>query len=359
MEGDLIHIRKWLVPFSWLYGAVINLRNELFDMGVLKTKQYDIPVINVGNITVGGTGKTPHIEYLIHLLKDRYKVAVLSRGYKRKSHGFILADSETAMKRIGDEAWQIKQKFPDIHVAVDANRCHGIETLQTLEQSKDTDVILLDDAYQHRYVTPGINILLIDYHHIVTKDYLLPAGRLREHVSAIKRSNIVIVSKCPHDITPMGFRVIIQSLRVRPYQQLFFSSLNYGDLTSLFGTDTLKLNTLRGHDMHVLLLTGIGNPEQMEQDIQCYVQHLCHLSFPDHHYYRKQDIERINRTFESMPRPRIVITTEKDATRLLHAEGLLTSVKERVYVLPVKIGIMRNQETEFNKKILDYVHKNS
>ena len=197
MEGNLIKINEWLLPLSWLYGVGSDFRNMLFNTGILSSKTYDIPVISVGNITAGGTGKTPHIEYLIRLLSKDHKVAVLSRGYKRRSSGYVLAQPDTPMEKIGDEPWQIKEKFPEVYVAVDANRRHGIERLMSDERTRDVQVILLDDAYQHRYVTPGINILLIDYHRMITEDQLLPAGRLRERVSNKIRANMVIVTKCP------------------------------------------------------------------------------------------------------------------------------------------------------------------
>ena len=167
MEGDMIKIRKWLLPFSWLYGLGVRLRNQLFEMGVLKSRSYMIPVISVGNITVGGSGKTPHVEYLIRLLSKKMKVAVLSRGYKRKSKGYVLAADDSSMRDIGDEPYQMKKKFSDIYVAVDKDRCHGIETLTSSKESNDVDVILLDDAFQHRYVKPGVNILLVDYHRLI------------------------------------------------------------------------------------------------------------------------------------------------------------------------------------------------
>ena len=180
MEGDFIKIYKWLMPLSWLYGLVVRLRNQLFEFGILKSRNFDTPIISVGNITVGGSGKTPHVEYLINLLKDNMKVAVLSRGYKRKSSGYVLADKESTMRDIGDEPYQMKTKFKNIYVAVDKNRCNGIDHILKDKETKDTDVILLDDAYQHRYVKPGINILLTDYHRLIIHDKLLPAGRLRE-----------------------------------------------------------------------------------------------------------------------------------------------------------------------------------
>ena len=232
MEGDFIKINKALRPLSWLYGVGVKLRNTMFNIGVLKSRAFDIPVISVGNITVGGTGKTPHVEYLIRLLQDRFRVAVLSRGYKRSSKGFVQANAATTMPEIGDEPYQMKQKFPNITIAVDKNRCHGIDQLVANDQK--LDVILLDDAFQHRYVKPGINILLVDYHRLIIYDELLPAGRLREPLEGKDRADIVIVTKCPKDLKPMEYRVITKAMNLFPYQQLFFSTIEYGQLRPLF-----------------------------------------------------------------------------------------------------------------------------
>ena len=359
MEGDLTQIRRWLLPLSWFYGLAVDIRNALFDMGVLPSVSYDIPIINVGNITVGGTGKTPHVEYLIRLLSDRYRVAVLSRGYKRKTSGYLLSSVASTIEEIGDEPWQIKQKYPDVYVAVDANRRRGIERLMTDEATKDVEVILLDDAYQHRYVKPGHNILLVDYHRIISDDRLLPAGCLRERPSSSRRATTVIVTKCPGHITAMGFRVILSALHIRPYQQLFFSTFAYGTMRQLWGNSSLDPEALRKENTHVLLLTGIGNPRQMEQDMRRFVQHITPLSFPDHHYYTKRDADTIHQALLALPKPHIIVTTEKDAARLLHLQGLSEEVKRCTYVLPIEIRIMRDEKDKFDKTITSYVQENT
>lgn len=358
MENDMTQIRRWLMPLSWLYGAAVDIRNALFDMGILRSVSYDIPIINVGNITVGGTGKTPHVEYLIRLLSSRYRVAVLSRGYKRKTSGYLLSSVTSTTKEIGDEPWQIKQKFPDIYVAVDENRRRGINRLLTDEATKDVEVILLDDAYQHRYVKAGHNILLVDYHRLISNDCLLPAGRLRERPSSSHRATTIIVTKCPQHIMAMGFRVVLSSLDIRPYQQLFFSTYNYGTMRQLWGEGTMDPNVLRKNNTHVLLLTGIGNPLQMEQDMRRFVQHITPLTFPDHHYYVKSDADTIHKTLLGLPQPHIIITTEKDAARLQLLQGLSEEVRQNTYVLPIEVSIMRDEKNKFDKTITDYVHEN-
>lgn len=237
MEGDFIKIYDWLRPLSWLYGLGVGFRNQLFELGILRSRSFSVPVISVGNITVGGSGKTPHVEYLIRLLQDKAKVAVLSRGYKRKSRGYLLAEDDTPMRLIGDEPYQMKRKFPKIHVAVDKKRCEGIDRLTSDEATCDTDVVLLDDAYQHRYVKPGINILLVDYHRLILYDELLPAGRLREPKSGKDRADIVIITKCPPDLKPVDYRVLTKAMNLFPYQELYFSCLAYDELHRLFGEE--------------------------------------------------------------------------------------------------------------------------
>lgn len=357
MEGDFIKINKGLLPLSWLYGLGVKFRNTLFDIGVLKSRDFQIPIISVGNITVGGTGKTPHVEYLVRLLKDQFHVAVLSRGYKRKSKGFVLASTKTAMPEIGDEPYQMKQKFPKVTVAVDKNRCQGIDLLA--DNDKHLDVILLDDAFQHRYVKPGINILLVDYHRLIIYDKLLPAGRLREPMTGKNRADIVIVTKCPTTLKPMEYRVITRAMNLYPYQHLYFTTLEYDELRPMFPQTPKKMTMSQLADKNVLLLSGIASPEQMEHDLSPLSPNLVPLTFSDHHQFKQKDIQLINETFAAMLAPKLIITTEKDATRLQLAETLSDEVRKNLYVLPVRIKFMQEQEDNFNNQIIDYVHKNS
>ena len=357
-EGDFIKIHEWLTPLSWLYGLGVGFRNLLFKLGILKSRAFDIPVISVGNITVGGSGKTPHVEYLVSLLKDKMKVAVLSRGYKRKSKGYVLANDDTTMREIGDEPYQMKQKFPELYVAVDKKRTEGIDRLTHDEQTKDVDVILLDDAYQHRYVKPGVNILLVDYHRLIIYDKLLPAGCLREPKESKSRADIVIITKCPKDLRPMEYRVLMKALDLYPYQSLYFTTLIYDNLKQVYGTESMPINSLPDR-CNVLLLTGIASPKQMQNDLSVYNYNLSYLSFSDHHNFSKKDIRTINRKFAELPSPKVIITTEKDVARIKFVEGLNDDVKESMYALPVRIQFMLGQEEDFNNKIINYVRKNS
>ena len=357
VEGDFIKINEWLLPLSWLYGLGVKFRNMLFEIGILHSESFDVPVISVGNITVGGTGKTPHVEYLIELLKDKAKVAVLSRGYKRRTRGFVIADDNATAKTIGDEPLQMKRKYgDDITVAVDRKRCHGIRQLTSDEDG--IDVILLDDAFQHRYVQPGVNILLVDYHRLIIYDKLLPAGRLREPLSGKNRADIVIVTKCPHDLKPMEFRVITKAMNLYPFQRLFFTCLEYKNITPVFGSGEQSLDSI-GKDCHILLLTGIASPQQMIEDLSPRCPHITPLTFGDHHTFTSSDVARINNEFAALPHPKMIITTEKDATRLIAVEGLSEEVRGAMFALPVKIRFMLGQEESFNEKIIGYVRKNS
>ena len=358
MEGDLIKINEWMLPLSWFYGLGVKARNQLFELGLLKSRSFKVPVIAVGNITVGGSGKTPHVESLVRLLKDHCKVAVLSRGYKRKSKGFVLSDKDTPMRMIGDEPFQMKQKFPDVEVAVDANRCRGIDKLTDNTIVKDIDVVLLDDAFQHRYVKPGINILLVDYHRLIIYDKLLPAGRLREPKDGKSRADIVIITKCPAELKPIEYRVITKAMDLYPYQDLYFTTLVYEDLVPLYGKDSRALDSITTNE-NVLLLTGIASPKQMMNDLAAYTRKITPMSYSDHHQFTQRDLRRINKRFAEMPAPKCVITTEKDAVRLQGMEGLSQEVKDNIYQLPVRIKFMLEQEEEFNQKIKGYVQKNS
>ena len=331
MEGDHIKINYWLMPFAWLYGLVVSIRNLMFDVGMLKSRTFPLPVICVGNITVGGTGKTPHTEYLIRLLSKDHQVAVLSRGYKRKSEGYVLATKDTPMAEIGDEPYQMKQKYPQIHMAVDKDRCHGIEQLMQKTVKPQSDVVILDDAYQHRYVKAGLNILLMDYHRLIHLDKLLPAGRLREPMSGSQRADIVIITKCPRDIKLMDRIGIERSINLENWQKIFFTTYKYPD-------------QMKGLGKNPLLVTGIASPQQMVYDLQKIVPTFELMSFPDHHNFTNQDIDAIR----TRAAGRTILTTEKDATRL---HGL-----DNVKVIPIEVEFIEGKE-KFDKMIKNYVNQ--
>ena len=360
MEGDYIKIHSSLLPLSFLYGMGVRFRNMLFDTGILESRSFPIPVISVGNITVGGAGKTPHVEYLIRLLCETKRVSVLSRGYKRRTKGYLLASSSPTSLELGDEPYQMYLKYGrQVHVAVSANRCEGIERLCSDPETKDTDVILLDDAFQHRYVKPGVNILLVDYHRLIVYDKLLPAGRLREPKDGKRRADIVIVTKCPPDLRPMDFRVITKALNLYPYQKLFFTTIEYGDLIPLFSNSrSLALSEITS-DYEVLVLSGIASPQHLLCDIQKHTENVIPMTFRDHHLFTPKDIARINNTFDSLSSKRIIITTEKDAARLVGLDGLSDDVRNHIYALPIKTTFLLEQQEQFDEFILSYVLKNS
>lgn len=352
-EGAHFRTRSWLAPLSWLYWAGTGLRNALFDAGWLRERSFDVPIINVGNITVGGTGKTPHVEYLVRLLSPHFQVAVLSRGYKRRSRGYVLATPHTPMPLLGDEPWQMKQKFPHIHVAVDANRCRGIARLLVDEATRNTQVVLLDDAFQHRYVKPGLNILLTSFQRFLTLDCLLPAGRLRESAKGRRRAHMVVVSKCPSDISPADCQDMISALSPQPGQAVFFSSYTYGPLRPLFGGAQIPLEQLA--ETSVLLVTGIAHPQQMQADVKPLVSALTCLAFADHHYFTAADLAAVESAFEALPNPKLIITTEKDATRLATCPHLSATMGQHLYALPIEVQIKRNEASDFNGIITHYV----
>jgi tetraacyldisaccharide 4'-kinase len=334
------------------------VRNKLFDAGILRSESFSASVVCVGNLAVGGTGKTPHTEYLITLLCNTGRqVAVLSRGYRRAGKGYLLADAETSARLIGDEPYQMKQKFPDVRVAVDEKRVHGIRRLLQLANPQ-VDVILLDDAFQHRYVKAGLNILLTDYHRMFPFDALLPAGLLREPQSGKKRADIVIVTKCPHDCKPADMQLIAGRLALHPHQKLYFSTFSYGNLTPLMGGQSKALDAL-SEDIHILLLTGIAAPDILQAELEKYTPYLTLCTFADHHEYTDKELKQIGHLFDEMDgTDKLIVTTEKDAARLVNHPALSNQLKSHIYILPVVVEFLQNQANSFNKNIIDYVTAN-
>lgn len=335
-------IRKLLFPFSILYSAIASIRNYCYDNGWLKSYTFNLPIIVVGNLSAGGTGKTPQIECLIRLLSDKYKVATLSRGYKRKSNGFILADANANAKIIGDEPYQYFTKFPNIQVAVDADRKNGIE--QLLYNSIQPEVILLDDAYQHRRVKAGFYILLTSYNELYFNDYQLPTGNLRENKSGAKRANVIIVTKCPPDLSNHEQENIKNKLAILPNQTLFFSTIEFDEYVY---SEKEKILVSDIKDVDKLLLAGIAKPQTFFAHLQINIE-AC-LTFSDHHQFTEKDLLNI----EYKAQNNIIITTEKDFMRL---KGSLP--KEQLYYLPIKTKFLFESDI-FDKIITTYVESSS
>ena len=360
MEASSVRIFRSLYPLSFLYGCGVRVRNWLFDQGLLPSRRFLLPVISVGNLAVGGTGKTPHTEYLIRLLRNDWQVAVLSRGYRRKSKGFVLASASATAADIGDEPYQMAHKFPDIYVAVDSDRCEGIDRLTDSRTAPGVEVILLDDAFQHRYVRPGLSLLLTDYHRPFFQDALLPAGRLREPVAGRRRAEVMVVTKCPPGLGEDDRQRYLQALAPCPGQQVFFTTLVYGALQPLFAhRPERRLDTLGAED-HVLLLTGIAAPAPLQREVARYTPHVVAVSFADHHDFSASDLRRVEEAFHRLPEDRrIVVTTEKDASRLLGHAELSEALKERLYVLPVEVDFLFHEKERFNQYITAYVRENT
>lgn len=356
IRTEPVRISKWLLPFSWLYGFVVYIRNKFFDWGLLKHEEFEVPVICIGNITVGGTGKTPHTEYLIRLLSKQYRVAVLSRGYKRRSKGFVLATDSSTSAVIGDESFQIKKKYPDTIVAVDADRRRGIRKLLALENPPE--IILLDDAFQHRYVKPSYTIILSDYNRPVYEDRLLPAGRLREPFSSMRNANMIIVTKCPDDLQPIDFRIISHDINVFPYQGLYFTSFTYKNIEPVFSgaNHSDSLTALRNR--HILLVTGIASPKALLKELSKYTEKIDTLTYPDHHNFGSKDIKHITNTFRSIKsEDKLILVTEKDAARLVSRKDIDEDLKQRLFYIPIEVTFV-GEAQDFDEKIYKHVREN-
>jgi tetraacyldisaccharide 4'-kinase len=334
--------RILLYPFALLYALITDIRNLMYDKGYLSSQSFDIPTINVGNLSVGGTGKTPQIEYLIRLLKDDYKLAVISRGYKRHSKGFVLADQSATPQSIGDEPYQIHQKFNDITVAVDEKRARAIRKVL---DNFSPDVILLDDAFQHRSVKAGLNILLTPFYNPFFNDYVLPAGNLRERRQNAKRADLVIVTKSPELIEVSKKNKITSQINRYTKAPVFFSSIAYSPFV-LNEKDQKTLKDLK--DYGILLVTGIANPKPLLTYLSEKNLNFESLKFGDHHYFSAADIKGIMQKFDSLKASKkIILTTEKDYVRLK------PHIQEDLFYLPIQTKI-KDREL-FNQKILDYV----
>lgn len=355
-----IHIHKWLIPLSYVYGFVIFVRNMLFRVGILKQRRYKLPIICIGNISVGGTGKTPHTEYLIKILKNKYRVAVLSRGYKRKSKEFVLATADSNVADIGDEPFQIKQKYPDIIVAVDKKRTRGIDKLLALAQAPQ--VIILDDGFQHRYVKPSYTIILSDYNRPVYEDRLLPAGRLRESCHYLTHASDIIITKCPENLLPLDYRIIEHYINPYPFQGLYFTAFSYQSIQPVLNKNLSSISLNQLCDYFILLVTGIAAPQPLLDKISVHTKTINTLQFADHHQFSKKDIQNIESEFEKIKnQKKLILLTEKDAGRLTCLKlDDNSSIIDSLFYIPIEVDFLKEEfKEEFETKILAHVKEYS
>lgn len=351
-----IDMRKLLLyPFSLIYGFVMVIRNWLYDLKIFKSSVFDIPVISVGNLSTGGTGKTPHIEYLIRLLtKHNYNVATLSRGYGRTSKGFRIGNKSSTSPEIGDEPLQFANKFDNVCVAVDERRVRGIKEINY--RLPNTDVILLDDAYQHRAVKPGLSILLTDFYHLYNEDYLLPAGNLREPRKYARRADIIVVTKTRKVYSPITRQRLSDSLKPLPHQKLYMSYIRYGEITRAGKNEC----TLKGGKVAntILMFAGIANTYPFEDHLKSQCVELISLTFPDHHQYTASDLGRIKKTWDDIyTKNKLLITTEKDYMRLRKPDIGELVVNLPLHYIPIETEFHEGDKEAFDEQILNYVKR--
>jgi len=339
--------RKLLYPLSKLYEGITQVRNLLYDKKILTSNEFQTPIILVGNLRVGGTGKTPQVAYIIKLLKDTYKLAVLSRGYKRKTSGFLLATIKSTSKEIGDEPYQLLKQFPNIRVAVDEDRTHGVNNLKQLKSPPD--VIVLDDAFQHRKIQAGFSILLTSYDDLYVDDSHLPSGNLRENINGAKRADVIVVTKCPDELTEEEEYQTAVKLQPSLTQTIFFSKISYANFVQN-ATNRIDIKDL--HIYEFLLVTGIANPKPLLQYLKKMNFNFQHISFSDHHDFTQSEIKLINRKYENInQKKKIILTTEKDYVRIF--ESL-----DNLYFLAIETTFINHQK-DFDKLIIDYVGENT
>jgi len=344
----IVNSRFLLYPVSLAYAFILKVRNYLYDKNILASSEFSFPIICVGNLAVGGTGKSPMTEYLIELLKDNYTVATLSRGYKRKTRGFAIAHPGSTAHEIGDEPMQFQRKYPNITIAVGEERLVAIP--QLLHERPETDVIILDDAFQHRQVKAGLNILLTQYAHLYTDDFVLPAGNLRDIVKSANRAQIIIVTKCPVDLSNAKRDEIITKIKPLSHQQIYFTTIVYSTPLHLFQPTTIQLNS----DTGILLICGIANPEPLKKHVNRHFNTVEILQYKDHHIFNSDDLKEIKRRFNGINNThKIILTTEKDGVRLEKFKSELFEFP--IYALPMKHSFLFDAADKFNHQIIDFV----
>ncbi len=346
--------RVFLLPLATLYGLIIYCRNLFFDRGWFDSAHFNFPIICIGNLAVGGTGKSPMVEYLIKLLKPNYKIATLSRGYKRKTKGYALANKNSTALEIGDEPMQFFLKHPDLAVAVGEERIVAIPHL--LHDVPDLQAIILDDAFQHRSVTAGLNILLTEYSNLYPNDFFLPTGDLRDEKSSAKRAQIIVVTKCPPSLNEEEKANILREINPLPSQHVFFTSISYGVLYHISDADNMCYITPKDE---VLLVCGIANPKPLKDYLLNNTHAYYQQDYSDHHIFSIDDLKEIIQKFNTIQaKDKIIVTTEKDAVRLIKFNDQLTNIP--LYVIPIEHVFLFNEGPQFNEMLINYVkHFNS
>jgi tetraacyldisaccharide 4'-kinase len=343
-------MKRWyLAPASLLYGMGTGIRNIMFNTRLKNSSQPSQPTIGVGNLSVGGTGKSPFVIYLANLLAKKHRTGVLSRGYGRKTKGYMVVNYDSFFKTVGDEAMQLFQRFKNkIVIAVCEDRVFGA---QKLIKDMDLEVLILDDAYQHRYITPGLNILLTQYGDPYFKDFILPAGDLRETRFGARRADIIVVTKCPEDISPEKKEYFLARIKPKKHQHVFFASIDYDENIYRSDIDSeIPINNLHYYD--ILVVTGIANPKPLLQEIKKYAKKIKHLQFADHRDFSESDLQSIQKEYKKLGEYKLILTTEKDFSRLKFFEFM----REKLYYWPINVEI--DDENNFNQLVLDYVkHK--
>jgi tetraacyldisaccharide 4'-kinase len=348
-----------LYPVSFIYGLITGFRNFLFNSGILSSMEFHLPIICVGNITVGGTGKTPHTEYIAELLKERFKVATLSRGYKRKTRDFRIASASALVSDIGDEPMQMFRKLPGVVVSVDRDRVHGVNSL--LRDRPEVEVIILDDAYQHRRIKPGLSILLSGFERPVWKDHMLPYGNLREKRANMKRADVILITKCPENLSVDQMGHVVKGIDKKSEQKLFFTTLNYKTPIPVFETGhVLAEPEISGcSGCGIVLITGIANPEPLKDHLKKSFNEIIHLPFPDHYNFNEHDLLRIASAYNDLKSgTRYLFTTEKDAVRFRELTNVTEPLRSKFYYVPVEIRFLNKDKDQFDNLIIDYVRKN-
>lgn len=350
MFGNLFlrSFRILLLPFALIYLLLIKIRNWFYNVNLISSVSFGIPIIGVGNLSLGGTGKSPMVEYLVENLKERFKVATLSRGYKRKTRGYALANEHTSALEIGDEPMQFYLKFPQISVAVGERRIEAIP--QLLHDRPDTEVIILDDSFQHREIVPGLNILLTEFNNLFVYDFYIPTGDLRDLKSNYKKADIIIVTKCKPELTEEEKQKIINDIKPESRQQIFFTAIEYGRLFHIADKSGFEINK----QTEVLLVTGIANPKPLKKLMEKHCESYSMLRFPDHHIFSIDDLKEIRTKFDSIEsRQKIILSTEKDAVRLMKFKTEISELP--FYIIPIRHHFLFGDSQRFNESVCSFI----